>query len=304
MMAKKRLSKSSRMKKAATSDSKKSGILDSFKKILGIGSAVRNIPLTEKTLLIALLVLMGLVAFTTNSENLNAITGAVIGAQDLNEKISLVISLITDGFAKPVFDLLSPTPNVFFIKLILVILFYFLLSYGAGLRNRLEGKGNVIAGIIALLGAALLPQSFIDNYIVNFIPGLISAAVGVLILFLLLYWLFTREAESRAEHGLKALGFFIAFIVISEIGGMIANATVQGAFFNIMDWITIIAFVFAIIMFIVELVRALSGFGQGAWRAAGRRDERQRGEREAGEDNEDELRPLARNVLDELEELI
>lgn len=306
-MAKKRLGSSSRKKKTGkimNSDPKRMGMFDSFKKALGIGTAIKNIPLSEKTLLIVLLTFMVVVAFTTNSENLNAITGEAISATDINQKISLVLSIFTDGIAKSFFDILSPTPNLFFIKLILVIVFYLLLSYGAGLRNRFEGKGNIIAGILAFFGAALIPQGFIDIYLLQFVPGFISVAVGTLILFLILYWLFTREVETRAGHGLKAVGYFLAFIVILELEDSIAHATLAGAFTNIVSWITLIAFIFAIVMLIIELVRALSGVAGGAWRAAGRRDERLGREGEEAEDVRDELRPLARNVLDELEELI
>jgi|SRR3989344_1065966 len=282
----------------------KQNIPNPFNRFNNLGDSIKEIPLTEKTLLIALLVFIGIVAFSTNSDNLNVITGAAIGPQDLNEKITLVISLLTEGFGKPFFDLLAPTPNILFIKLLLVVVFYVLLSYAAGMRNRFGGKGNIIAGILAFLGAALLPDAIINLYIVQFIPGFISVAGAVLILIGGLYWLFTREVDSRFGHGLKALGYFLAFIIISEIEDMISNALPSGAFRNIVDWIVLIAFIFALIMFIVELVLALSGVGQAAWTVAGERDERRGREREGREDVQDELRHLARNVLDELEDLI
>ncbi len=288
----------------------KRNIPNSFNRLNNLGSSLKEIPLTEKTLLIALLVFIGIVAFSTNSENLNAITGAAIGAQDLNEKITLVISLVTEGFAKPLFDLLAPTPNIFFIKLLLTVVFFVLLSYAAGMRNRFGGKGNIIAGILAFLGAALLPDSVIHLYIIQFIPGFLSVAGAVLLLIGGLYWLFTREVDSRSGHGLKALGYFLAFIIISEVEDMMSNTGItsniipSNAFRNIIDWIILIAFIFALIMFIVELVHAFRGLGQRAWGAAGERDERRRGEREGREDVQDELRGPARNVLDELEDLI
>lgn len=301
-MAKKRV-----LKKVSSKGNKinaKRNIPNPFNRFNNLGASIKEIPLTEKTLLIALLVFMGIVAFSTNSDNLNVITGAAIGPQDLNEKITLVISLLTEGFGKPFFDLLAPTPNILFIKLLLVIVFYVLLSYAAGMKNRFGGKGSIIAGILAFLGAALLPDAIINLYVVQFIPGFISVAGAVLILIGGLYWLFTREVDSRSGHGLKALGYFLAFIIISEIEDMISNALPQQAFKNIADWIVLIAFIFALIMFIVELVRSFSGVGQAAWTAASERDERHRGEREGREDVGDELRGLARNVLDELEDLI
>ena len=138
-------------------DSVSNSLRKNSSSFLNTFSSLTQMPITEKSLLIGLLVFIGIVAFSTNSSTINQITGSftqITGEQaltgaDLGVRIRGIFSLITDGLLAPVFGLLSPTPNILFIKLLLVIILYFILSF-AGLGSMFGGKGKFIAGVISL----------------------------------------------------------------------------------------------------------------------------------------------------------
>lgn len=265
-MAKKRSNRSSFSVGRATKKlNSKINIPNPFNKINNVGSAIREIPLTEKTLLIALLVLIMIVAFTTNSENLVAITGAAVSAGEVNEKITLVISIFTEGIAKPFFDLFGKQ-DVLAVKLILVFIFYLVLAYGFRLKDKFEGKGGIIAGLTAFILAAVFPTSIINIYLIGLIPGLLWVIFSTLIFFAILYWLYRTEVEHAPGHVMKAVAYlFVAIVVISELDDFLTKGFYFTTFQSMADWIVTILFIYSLVMVVAELWKAFNKKGGMTW---------------------------------------
>src|SRR3989344_7171174 len=216
-------------------DSVSNSLRKNSSSFLNTFSSLTQMPITEKGLLVALLVFIGIVAFSTNSSTINQITGSftqVTGEQaltgaDLGVRISGIFSLITDGLLAPVFGLLSPTPNILFIKLLLVIILYFILSF-AGLGSMFGGKGKFIAGVISFLGVALLPESIVNLYIINLIPGFLAFLLSLIAVIFFIVVLHKIKVESRPGHALKALLYFLLFILIPALEVVLFDEIVVG----------------------------------------------------------------------------
>jgi len=273
-MAKRRMVKRNSSKKVNSqrilNNNSKKSVQNPFNSLNEILFSIRQMPITERGLLIAFLVFIGIVAFSTNGDMINQITGAfvqVTGEQVLEgEKIGTIINgvfdLITKGLLTPIFGLLSPTPNILFIKLLLGIILYIALSF-AGLKNILGGKGNFIAGVIAFFGIALFPNSLIELYFVNLIPALLQFGIGLVVVLSFIIILHKIEVESRAGHVLKAVLYFLLFVLISGLDSLILTQTLgTGKFETITSLVSLVisaGLIYSIIMVIVEIARAFKG---------------------------------------------
>jgi len=254
-----------------------------FRRFSNVTSTVKNIPWNEKTLLVAFLLLMGIVAFSTNGERLNEITGSFVqvtgeqtalDATKVSARITSVFTLITEGLATPIFGLLSrggdgslDDSGVLFVKILLIIILYFILAH-AGLGSMFGGKGKFIAGVISFLGIALLPSSIIQLYIVNLIPNFLEFLFGLITILFLLIMVHRVKVESRAGHVLKAIFYLLLWVLIPALEALIFGTAAAGGtqavegllgfgiFREVATWTVTAAWIYTTIMIFVEIVRA------------------------------------------------
>jgi len=279
-MAKKRVARRRILKVNKTIFGKKN-IPNPFNRLSGAGSLIKNIPLTEKTLLIALLVFIGIVAFSTNSDNLTSITGAfvdVTGEQTINtgtisQSISNVFSIITEGIAEPIFNLWG-TDNILIVKIFLLFVIYILLVYGAGLKDKFEGKGKIIAGILSFMVSALIPSKIIETYVGELIPGVITFFFSLIFIILVLYWLYKLKVESRFGHAIKSIIYLFFVLTINfKLGNLLTKIVDVPTIFNeTVSFAIAIAIIYALIMGIVEFFRIFSGAPGAVAKGVGRID--------------------------------
>lgn len=269
-----------------------------------IYSFFKSIEWDEKVLLILLLVFMGIVAIG-NSSNMTAITGAAIDPGRMSDTIKSILGLITEGIAKPLFDFLSGNnEQVLFIKLAIAIIVYLFLAFGANLREKFAGKGNVIAVLISLIVIGFMPSNIIDTYIASVVPGYIVLVASFIIPFLMLYGMHRWRAESSAGHVMKAIIYFFIFLLV---GQPVTGITIRGAGIteDIFGFAEVIMSVYALFMVVWEIIHAFGRYERPEAieriRERGREWGRRREER--GEAR-DELVAPARDVLDAMEDLI
>ena len=232
----------------------------------GVNSAIKEISWSEKNLLIALFVLMLFVSLISDN-GIRSVTGSFIeitGEQTvadagITQAINDVLGIIF-GFVAPILGLLG-SKDLITIKLFLAVILYLILVYSPlDIGRVMRGKGKIIAGLIALFVAAILPEQIIQTYLLNLIPGFASLILALGLILFFLWALHKYEAESSPGHLLKALLYFLTFIYING-----ERANIISAFYltstpevlnKVAEFALLAALIYSLFKIIIELYDA------------------------------------------------
>jgi len=270
-MARKRVTKKNSQRKRNSTSRK---VPNPFKRFSNVTSTVKSIPWNEKTLLVALLLLMGIVAVSSEG-GINNITGSfteitgeatIIPDTGIGKAINDVFGVFY-GFISPIYNLLG-AGDIVTVKLLLSIILYMILVYSPlDLGSKMKGKGKVIAGLGAAFAAAVLPQGIIDTYILSFIPAALSLFIALGIVFVFLWILHKYKAKSSPGHLFKALSYFLIFIYtnteradIVKLDIFLGSST-TGFFTSIpkiADFALLAALVYAFVRMLIEVFDAVA----------------------------------------------
>ncbi len=231
----------------------------------GVNSAIKEISWSEKNLLIALFVLMLFVSLISDNGVLSVtgsfteVTGKQIADAGIVQAINDVFGIFL-GIVSPILGLLG-SRDLITIKLFLAVILYMILVYSPiDIGRVMRGKGKIIAGIIALFVAAILPEQIIQTYILYLIPGFASLILALGLVLFFLWGLHTYDAESSPGHLLKALLYFLVFIYINGERAYIASLDyltgAPGVLNNVAKYALLAFLIYSIFRIFIELYDA------------------------------------------------
>lgn len=249
---------------------------------------------------------LGFLLLATTGVYDNSITGSAINVVPITNAIEGIIKLLFVGFLAPLTNIFGEEDTYkIAVRLVLGVILYILTSFGLkGKFEHEEGNsrnGKIIALVIAILGASLIPLTVIDK-LFNPTSGIFGNFLGwiliIVIMVLPIYLLTKMEVDSGMGHFFKGGMYLVLLLIITYIQGSFGSTLKTG---GVMDISYGLALIFCAGGFIYNFYNALmpsardigeniedsggvKGLGGGVWDAfkgfvRGRDDNNRRGER-------------------------
>lgn len=185
------------------------------------------------------------------------------GVEEILERSVRTVFGIITAILTPISNIANdPGEGLILLRLILGVLFYFLIDYGLKKAKVDERMSKVTAVVLALLSAAFLNEELILVF-----KDVLGSGIGALIILAVIViasrYIMSLSSDNAGEYLLKALSWFALLATIGIFSESLTSISGGGQLNELVELIIGFSTLFALIMIIYSIGKAISLYSSG-----------------------------------------